>query len=233
MARGVTGVRSEPTVPPILGARAGWLWPSHHVIVQSWEGRYAVVALLQANGAHPAATGAEWDVVARPQKEGITEWKGNRNRELELHLMLDRWTAGGDIEKQIDALEQIARTALTVRVVGPIPYWGVRWAIREIDYGDYLRDAATARRVRQDVTLHLLEYIQPDALAKIPRAGAEPKPARTYSIVKGDDLSKIAQKTLGKAARWPEIVKLNTGMRGVKLDPKKFKAGTKIKVPAK
>jgi LysM repeat protein len=233
MPRGVTGVRSEPSVPRILGARAGWLIPSHHAIIQSWEGRYAVVALLQDQGAHPAATGAEWDVIARPQKQGVTEWKGNRNRELELRLMLDRWIGGGEIEAQIEALEAMARTPLTVRVVGPIPYWGVRWAIQTIDYGDYLRDAGTGRRVRQDFTLHLLEYVQPDELAKIPRAKAAPKPTRTYTIVKGDDLSKIANKTLHKASRWPEIVKLNAGMRGVKLNPQKFKVGSKIKVPAK
>jgi nucleoid-associated protein YgaU len=233
MARGLTGVRSEPSVPPIIGVRAGWLWPGHHAIIQSWEGRLAVVALLQDQGAHPAATGAEWEVVARPQKEGVTEWKGNRNRELELALRLDRWIAGGDVERQIDQLEEMVRTPLTVRVVGPIPYWGVRWAIQTIDYGDYRRDDTTARRVRQDFTLHLLEYVQPDTLVKIPRAGAEPKPTRTYTIVKGDDLQKIAQKALGKASRWPEIAKLNAGMRGIKLDPKKFKVGAKIKVPGK
>jgi hypothetical protein len=233
MPRGLSGVRNEPSVPRILGARAGWLLAGHHAIIQSWEGRYAVIALLQDQGAHLAATGAEWDVIPRPQRTGVTEHKNNRNRELELHLMLDRWTSGGDVERQIAALEAIARAPLTVRVVGPIPYAGIRWVIRDIDYGDYLRDAANGRRVRQDFTLHLLEYVQPAALAKIPRAGAEPKPTRTYRIVRGDDLAKIASKTLHKASRWREIVKLNKGMRGVKLDPRKFKVGTKIKVPAK
>jgi hypothetical protein len=226
------GVRGQPAVPRIIGTRAGWLTPGHHAIVQSWEGRYAVVALLQEHGAHPATTSAEWEVLSRPQKVGVTEHKLTRNRELELALRLDAFATGHDVEGQVGTIEAIARTPLTVRVVGPVPYWGVRWAIQSVDYGDYLRDTATGRRVRQDVTLHLLEYVAPDELAKIPRARAAPKPTRQYRIVRGDDLQKIARKTLGKATRWGEIAKLN-GLRSVKLDPRKFKPGTKIKVPAK
>lgn len=243
-----TGERPQPSVPPVLGTRAGWLWGGHHVIIQSWEGRLAVVALLTGDPVKPSrASGARWDILERPPRQGvdwskatsgdITEWKGRRNKRLDLPILIEGWVtrAGGGqwIETQVAALEEMQDTPLTLRVVGPIPYWGVQWVIDDIDYGDYIRDAATGRRMRQSLLLHLLEYVQPDQLAKLPRAKAAPKPARTYSIVKGDTLQKIATKTLGKASRWQEIVKLNTGMRGIKLDAKKFPVGHKIKVPAK
>jgi hypothetical protein len=124
-------------------------------------------------------------------------------------------------------------TPLTVRIVGPVPFWGKRWAIEQLDYGDCLRDIVTGRRMRQHLVLHLLEYVQPDDLTQLPRAAATPAQTRQYTIVRGDDLQKIAQKTLGKAARWKDIEKLNPPMRGIKLDAKRFPAGKKIKVPGK
>jgi hypothetical protein len=237
MAFGLTGVRPEPTIPPIIGTRAGWLWPGHHVIIQSWTGTLAVVALLTADPPKPTQTGSEWEVYERPRNTGITEWRGRRNKREELPILLDGWDtrAGGPrfVDGLIDALEEMADTPHTIRVIGPIPYWGRQWAIENIAYGPCIRDAGTGRTKRQELTLELLEFIAPDELAKLPRAGAEPTKTRDYKIVKGDDLKKIAQKTLKKAARWNEIVKLNAGMRGVKLDPKKFGPGKKIKVPAK
>lgn len=232
-----TGVLPAPSVPPILGVRAGWLWPGHHVIIQSWEGKLSLVALIEGNGARPTDSGADWEVLDRPRAAGITEWQGRHNKRLELPIIIEGWVTrdGGGlwIEDHVATLEEMLDTPLTIRVVGPIPFWGLRWAITAIDYGDCLRDIVTGRRMRQHLVLHLVEYIQPEDLEKLPRAAATPAQTRQYTIVKGDDLQKIAQKTLGKAARWQEIEKLNPPMRGIKLDAKQFPAGKKIKVPAK
>jgi nucleoid-associated protein YgaU len=51
---------------------------------------------------------------------------------------------------------------------------------------------------------------------------------RTYEIRDKDTLGSIAAKELGTATAWPEIKRLNKD-----LDPKKMKAGMKIKLPAK
>jgi hypothetical protein len=232
-----TGVLPRPSVPPILGVRAGWLWPGHHVIVQSWEGQLALVALIGPDGVKPIGTGAEWEVLARPRNVGITEWQGRHNKRLEADLIIEGWVTrdGGGlwIEDHIQVLETMCDTPMTVRLVGPVPHWGRQWAIEQVVYGEELRDIVTGRRMRQRLTLHLVEYVQPEDLAKLPRAAATPAQTRQYTIVKGDDLQKIAQKTLGKAARWKEIEKLNPPMRGIKLDAKKFPTGKKIKVPAK
>ena len=56
-------------------------------------------------------------------------------------------------------------------------------------------------------------------------AVADEKPA-TYVVKKGDTLSNIATRFLGKASRWPEIIKLNPGLK-----PQALRAGKIIKIP--
>ena len=51
---------------------------------------------------------------------------------------------------------------------------------------------------------------------------------RTYVIKKGDVLSRIARRLLGKSSRWPEIKKLNP-----KLDERNLRPGIQINVPAR
>lgn len=68
-------------------------------------------------------------------------------------------------------------------------------------------------------------------LAKLPRAGAEPKSTREYVVVEGDDLRVIAQKTLGVATRWADVAAVNDGMRGIALNARRYPPGTTILVP--
>ncbi len=60
---------------------------------------------------------------------------------------------------------------------------------------------------------------------KTPTAGGN-----TYTVQRGDVLSVIAQKTLGSARRWPEIVAAN---RGSIEDPETLSVGMVLKIPAK
>ena len=63
------------------------------------------------------------------------------------------------------------------------------------------------------------------------RPGAEAPEAdgvRTYEIQVGDSLETIARTHLGKKSRWPEILKLNSGLK-----PKRLKPGQVIRIPAK
>ena len=62
-----------------------------------------------------------------------------------------------------------------------------------------------------------------------------PKPAvapevRTYTVVKGDSLSKIAKHFYGDANEWKRIFEAN---RGVLKDPDKIFPGQKLEIPAK
>jgi hypothetical protein len=230
---------NPPTIPDFAAARnwAGWMWGGHYVIIQAWKGSPSLVALLQAEGGKDVGSTAEWEVLERPRDVGITEWRGRGNKRLDLHILIEGWVTrpGGGlwIEDHVATLEEMLDTPLTIRVIGPVPHWGLQWVITGIDYGEEIRDVVTGKRMRQLATLHLLEYVQPQELAKLPRAAATPGNSKNYTIVKGDDLKKIAQKALGKAARWPEIEKFNPPMRGATIDLKRWPIGSTIKVPNK
>ena len=84
------------------------------------------------------------------------------------------------------------------------------------------------------------EDAQPDrdAVAKTGKAGREPAPAlakndrpayRKYTVQKGDLLSTIAQKQLGSAQRWKEIVALNKNLCS---NAHNLPCGAEIRIPA-
>lgn len=58
---------------------------------------------------------------------------------------------------------------------------------------------------------------------------APPKPDRTYTVVAGDSLSKIAKKLLGNANRWHEIHELN---KDTIKNPDLIRPGQVLKIPA-
>lgn len=74
--------------------------------------------------------------------------------------------------KTLEALAVVGRDMTTppsVRIYGAVPHPELRWVIDQLEWGDDIRDVITGRRMRQQVTVHLLEYNQPDALKKLPR----------------------------------------------------------------
>jgi nucleoid-associated protein YgaU len=70
-------------------------------------------------------------------------------------------------------------------------------------------------------------------VARVEEALATPEPAAEpvfHTVVKGDTLWKIAEKTLGKGARYPEIFEANRPMLS---DPDKIYPGQMLRIPAK
>lgn len=89
-------------------------------------------------------------------------------------------TGGGGvwIEGHIENLESLATpvikgdTPRSVRLYGSVPHPEVRWVIENLEWGDHITDIVTGRRMRQQVTIHLLEYNQPAELRTLPRGKA-------------------------------------------------------------
>jgi nucleoid-associated protein YgaU len=71
-------------------------------------------------------------------------------------------------------------------------------------------------------------------VAKVEDKIDTPEPAATapvfHTVVKGDTLWKIAERTLGKGARYPEIFEANKPMLS---DPDKIYPGQVLRIPAK
>jgi hypothetical protein len=83
------------------------------------------------------------------------------------------------IEGMLDDLESLAtrqpgdETPHSVRLYGAVPHTEKRWVIQGLEWGDCIRDQATGRRMRQQVTVNLLEFYQPAALRRLPRGKAK------------------------------------------------------------
>jgi nucleoid-associated protein YgaU len=218
----------------------GKLAPGHSVILQAWGVSLQVTAQLGVNGAHLTGGYGNWTQVLVPRADPLTQWSGRNLYTMDLDLVLDGYRQGRSVEPQIKALEALATrdpamlTPPALRIYGAVPHPGLKWVIAGIDYTNTpatLRKYPSGERLRESVTVHLMEYREETTLVSLPRAAATPAPPTKYKIKRGDDLKKIAARRLGKSSRWPDIVKLNKGLRGPKLAASMV--GKTIKVPAK
>ena len=61
------------------------------------------------------------------------------------------------------------------------------------------------------------------------QGGSSSTAAKTYEVVSGDSLSKIAKREYGNASEWTRIYEAN---RDILDDPNKIHPGQKLKIPA-
>jgi hypothetical protein len=82
------------------------------------------------------------------------------------------------IEGMLADLESLAtkqgadESSHSVRLYGPVPHTEKRWVIQSLTWGDAMLDEDTGRRMRQQVTVHLIEHFQPASLRRLPRGKA-------------------------------------------------------------
>lgn len=215
----------------------GKLTGGHQVMLQAWGVQLQVTAQLGPNGAKITGGYGNWTQVLVPRGDPLTQWSGRSLFTMDIDLLVDGWRRQRSVEPQVKALEALAtrdKAMLTpppVRIYGAVPHPALKWVITGIDWGDALLQYSSGVRLRQAALVHLMEYREETTLAALPRAAATPAPPSKYKVKRGDDLKKIAARRLGKSSRWPDIVKLNKGLRGFKL-PAKW-VGKTIKVPAK
>jgi hypothetical protein len=168
------------------------------------------------------ATGAGgWSRVPHPKRTESIEWEGTPLASFPLALRFDGWP-DRLVEEPCRILEvwgkrqpgwhqpsvlQLIYGANSTRL----------YVIEDIEWGEELR-REDGLRVRQDVTVTLLEYAEAELVlrpaqqvANRPKpAGAPPKPSgRVYTVKSGDSFSKIALRQLGDVKRWREIPRLN------------------------
>lgn len=135
-----------------------------------------LVVLLGAARPDVSSGYGGWNEVERPRKSTVTTWAGSPARRMSLTLLFDNWTAGESIELDIRRLERLALPRSggqppTVKVSAPggiIPpfYEGKDWVIDALSWGDALANVH-GNRVRQAVTVTLLEYIGDDLVKAV------------------------------------------------------------------
>lgn len=187
-----------------------------------------------------------WQEVQHPRRPSSTEWAGTPLRSLTFELLFDQYVTGNSsrVEEQVRYLETWGRQqpGHAEPVVLQLDY-GVeaqrRYVLNGLAFGDALFDEQ-GRRLRQAVTVTLLEHravelaLTPAQKATAPAApaaaGGAPRPSgRTYTVRSGDSLWLIAQRELGKGARWTELRDLN---RDTVRDPNRITPGMVLRLPA-
>lgn len=181
-----------------------------------------------------------WERIQRPRRRTALEWNGTPERVITFTLILDGWP-DRSVEADIRTLEEMSHPRAPRK---PPPELELdfgrmggraRWVIDDLSWGDELRDAQL-NRIRQDVTITLVEYIEATiTLSPVERhnskkgsggSGSSGSGVRIYVVKAGDTLGRIAAKLLGKASDWPRIAKLNN-IR----DPNRITVGQRLRVP--
>lgn len=121
-----------------------------------------------------------WEVLDRPGRVAMTAWAGTPGVSWTLPLSLDGFTAGGSVERDVEVLERWGLPAddgepptLNVQAAVGRGKATARWVIATIEWGDQIRNDA-GERVRQDITLTLLEHV-PGQVLKGPAAKSRGK----------------------------------------------------------
>lgn len=172
--------------------------------------------------------GSSWVEIPRPGTNSIAR-RATRNRlKAKVSAMLIDGYGGKTVEQQMLALDAISASDATVGV-SYAEMANHRWHLTEATPSTIDRAFITNKTKHADVALTFL--INVDEKLTVPSrsntpASNKPKPrSKTYTVKKGDTLSRIAAKVYGNANRWPEIAKKNN-IR----DPRKLRVGQKLKI---
>lgn len=184
-----------------------------------------------------------WGRRQRPLRRPALEWEGIPEQTLSFTLLLDGWP-DRSVEQDIRALRRMGRPRSRGRPPPELELEygnmgrGATWVIDNLSWGDELRNRQL-QRVRQEVTVSLVRYVEADITLtptqrhkerKGKRGGGGGKKGadrnRVYVVKRGDTLSAVAARQLGRANRWPEIAELNS-LR----DPNRLRVGQRLRMP--
>jgi len=171
-----------------------------------------------------------WEVVERPHQTGMTVWRGQPPRQVQLGIVMDQYVQKRRIAPMANMLFRMARGD-EESPPGPIEVEGVpigytSWVIESIEHGDPIRDQR-GYATRQGFVLTLREYVPPEFLALRRRALAGVKgKTKIVKARQGDTPRKIARRN---HCKWHELRTAN-GLTVQKAD-QKLKVGTKLRVP--
>jgi hypothetical protein len=171
-----------------------------------------------------------WTATARPRAIGMTTWDGVPPLEGDLHIV---WNDGNGVEQYIKELMDVTRG--TSRAAPGIVWLdglanlpADRWVIGSLSFGDILMRNREMVRTRQDMTVHLIEYMPPfyETLRAAALNKARPKTV-IYKVKRNDTPAKIAR---ARRCKWTDLRTLNK--KGViKTANQKLKMGIQIMVP--
>lgn len=171
-----------------MAPKPRWGW----VTIRSVDPGTTIEVRLGADRPNVTQGYGGWTEVVRPMRSTMTVWTGSPSLRMDLPILFDGWRAGSSVERSIAALERLAfpkasdgwPSRITFAALGgAVPHQDRLWVIDTLAWGDALMDAK-GNRLRQQVTLGLLEYIadvrvnsdSPSQLQQLKAASLKVKP---------------------------------------------------------
>lgn len=182
-----------------------------------------------------------WQQKERPDAKSVTEWTGQSTITQSVPLLLNGYMEGNVIQGQANDIIALGRKTdddevpPVFRMFGPIHFGWLPWVLESIDWGeDVIRDQNT-NLMRQECTLHVAEYEDPDTIRTkrirhpfgTGKGGGTNFPTNVYIAHKDDTCNLIANKVFGDRSRGKEIADKN----GIRDPGKELQPGREIKLP--
>jgi len=194
-----------------------------YVRISSSDPPLAVTALLSEEQPVVEDGYGGWDEVVRPRRSPITTWRASPGLKLTLPILLDGWAQNTPVEREIAQLEQMGQPVasdgdpprLRVSAAGSaIPYTDRVWVITALAWGDALMNQA-GNRVRQQVTLSLLEYVHDVYLTERSAANQRRAKAAASTTKQGARSKRVVAKASGKPKTKTKVRATATGGFGL------------------
>jgi hypothetical protein len=215
---------------------------------------YTFVARLGEDVPTPTGGFGGWNSVARRRRRGLTVFDGNDPYKLDIPILFDHFRAGTSVEDDITALERMCGWGLPKGTYEPpliafdsngvIPHdhhdnENLDWVVEDITFGTKVERNQYGNRIRQDVVVHVMEFVEDDNLKdnssaarrRAKKEGARRRKKRRgkshlVAVKTGETASSVGVRELGSASRTREILRAN-GIR----DPKSVKPGQWLRIP--
>jgi hypothetical protein len=218
------------------------LAPRYYVILTSSLPSLLVLLLWQ-NSAKMTDGYGGWEVIERPRRVGLVNYKGLSPLRMDIQVVFEGLANEEGQEANIAILEAMAMPAgdnlppPTVNIIGPMPHTDVLWVIESIDWDETTAiwdvQGNSPVRLRQVATIHLLQMVNVDILVTsvTPAVRANGNSGGGKSVVsKGTTAKDIAKDQYGDQNLWSVIAGANPWIQ----DPRVvIPAGQPIIIPPK
>lgn len=198
--------------------------------------------LMGDGAATPTGGVGGWQQKERPDAKSLTTWSGQGTFTQDVPILINGFKDNNSVQGQANDIISLGRKTdedevpPVFRIFGAVWMQWLPYVLEGVDWGEeVIRDVDT-RLLRQELTLHIAEYEDPDQIRvkRIRRAfgtgkgGGTNYPGNIYICRKGDTLIKIASKVFGDRSRWKRIGSKN----GIRDPNHELKPGRAIKLPA-
>jgi hypothetical protein len=213
-------------------APAGTRTPAGHFVnFYALDGSADITVLMGDGPAELAGGDGGWESEPRWGDDPVTWWLAPSSFTQTIPVRFDD---DASQEAAINALRKLARSPgdhrppPVVMIAGPaVQRADLPWVVQTVsDGGNVIRRASDGNRIRQDMTVSLLQYGEALPLGSSNSPKKRRPSTNKWRVRSGDTLPQIAAIVYGDANRWKEIAHAN-GIR----DPRSLTVGRVLRIP--